>query len=82
MLDNKADYARRRGQIRDIVFRHIQFFPKQGSDLPPSLFIGYDDQHAIENVIFDGGSVDNKPLTAWPESTITTREARNIRFLD
>ena len=80
MPEDKSQYAGRRGRIRNVVFRDIHFLSSPGDRLPSSLFIGYDDDHAIENMSFERVSLDGKQLSHWPEGTVYTRYARNIRF--
>lgn len=76
---DKHRYAANRGSIRNVTFRNIQFF---ASELPPSIMIGYDDQHAIENVTFDGIYLNGRRISSWPADKLTTRHAKNIRFVE
>lgn len=77
---DKAEYAGKRGTIRNVVFRRIQFLSPPGGKLPSSLFIGYDDEHPVENVLFENISLDGQRLTRWPEGAVYTRHAKNVRF--
>ena len=77
---DKAEYAGKRGTIRNVVFRHIQFLSPPGGKLPSSLFIGYDDEHPVENVLFENISLDGQQLTRWPDGAVYTRHAKNVRF--
>ena len=78
---DKSRYASNRGHIRNVTFRNIQFFPSEGDTIPPSLFIGYDPEHTIENVTFDGIFLHGQQVKEWTEGAITTRHAENIRFV-
>ena len=77
---DKSTYASKRGAIRNVVFRNIHFLSPPEGKLPPSLFIGYDDDHAINNVSFDGIFLDGKKLSRWPDGAVYTRHAKNVRF--
>ncbi len=77
---DKSQYASKRGAIRNVVFRDIHFLKTPDGALPPSLFIGYDDDHAIENVSFEGIFLDGKKLPMWPDGAIYTRYAKDVRF--
>lgn len=79
---DKSQYVANRGHIRDVIFRNIQFFPTADETIPLSLFIGYDEDHAIENVRFDGVFVNGRRIEQWPEGTTRTRHVRNIYFVD
>lgn len=77
---NKSQYAKRRGKIRNVVFRDIHFLLPPDGRLPASLFIGYDEDHAIENVSFKRVFLDGKQLSHWPEGAVYTRDAKDVRF--
>jgi hypothetical protein len=78
--EDKSQYADRRGRIRNVTFRNIRFYPDADAELPPSLFIGYDSEHAVENVLFDGIFLNGRRLARWPQGAITTRYAKQIQF--
>lgn len=77
---DKARYASKRGVIRNVVFRDIHFLSPAGGKLPPSLFIGYDDDHAIDDVSFERIFLDGQRLSRWPDGAMYTRFAKNVRF--
>ena len=76
---DRTRYTARRGSIRNVTFRSTQFF---GEKLPSSLFIGYDQDHAIDNVTFDDVYFNGQRLPGWPESKVLTRNASNARIVE
>jgi hypothetical protein len=74
---DKDRFSIMRGGIRDVVFHRIQF---SGEELPPSLFIGFDAAHKIENVSLSEISVGGKPLPDWPRENVKLRHAENVHF--
>lgn len=75
---DKKLFAANRGGIRDVSFHRIQF---QSSTLPPSLFIGFDEHHRVEDVLLEGIFLGDQRLTNWPAGSVFQRQAENIRFV-
>jgi hypothetical protein len=66
-----------RGQIKNITFRNISV---EGEFFPPSLLLGYDDSHIINNVVFDDFKVYGKKLLNVQELKATVTFAKNVFF--
>ena len=61
-----------RGHIRNVTFKNVQAI----SATPPQLELkGYDPDHAINNITFDGVTINNQPLT---QSQIKSTFTKNI----
>jgi hypothetical protein len=66
-----------RGSVRDISFSNIQVTEaRHPLDI---IAIGYDDQYPVENVTFQGISVNGEPVKEWKRMRV--RNAKNIQFL-
>lgn len=73
----KAEYAKYRGQIRNITFRNIQIVEGR---YPYSLFIGYDNEHAIDGVVIENLQIGGKRITSADEFKLHSEFARNIQI--
>lgn len=63
-VEKHAEYSgglERRGRIHDITLRNIQI---HASRMPSSSFRGYDEEHAVSDVIIDGLFLNNKQITS------------------
>ncbi len=59
--------AIRRGQNHDIHFQNIQV---TASQMPPSLFSGFDEQHKSRNITIEGLFLNGKAIKAWETANI------------
>ena len=74
---NPSAYATNRGSIRNVSFKSIQVVESKSL---PIIVIGYDDQHCIENVTFQGITVNGQPVTKWPDDKLKLGHATHVRF--
>lgn len=74
----KEEHAKYRGQIKNVTFRNIQVL--EGT-YPFSIFIGYDDQHAIDGVTIENLQIYGKRIKCREELKLHTEFARNIHII-
>lgn len=55
----------RRGYIYDITLRNIRIFADR---MPPSIFRGYDDEHAVSNITVEGLFLGDRRITSLAEA--------------
>ena len=68
----------RRGYIYDITLRNIHI---QADRMPECLFRGYDEEHAVSNVLFDGLFLRDRRLTNLEDAQVRLGEhARDIKI--
>lgn len=72
----RGEHAKYRGQIKNITFRNIRVL--EGIN-PFSIFIGYDDRHAIDGVTIENLQIYGKKVNSLGELKLHTEFARNIR---
>jgi hypothetical protein len=77
ILDSQYSKDKEKGQIKNITFRNISV---EGEMFPPSLFLGYDNLHTIDKVIFENFRVFGKVITSAEELKATLKFAENISF--
>lgn len=77
ILDSQYSKDKEKGQIKNIVFRNIAV---EGDVFPPSLLLGYDDTHGIENVVFDAFRVYGKKISSAEDLKATLQFAKSITF--
>jgi len=82
LVDFKILYSqyskdKERGHINNIVFKNIDI---QGEFIPPSLFLGFDSAHRVENVIFKKFSIRGIPVQNLDELQAKTEFAENLIF--
>lgn len=67
-----------RGKINDIFFKNITF---TGSTSPKSILIGLDNQHLIQNIIFENVIINGKKITTIEECKLSMNQfTRNVVF--
>ncbi len=77
ILDSQYSKDKEKGQIRDITFRNITVT----EDIPlPSLFLGYDESHGIENIRFDNFRVNGKQINSAGDLDATLKFSKNVTF--
>lgn len=77
ILDSQYSKDKERGQIMDITFRNISV---EEDNPMPSMLLGYNDSHMINNVVFDNFRVNGKPLKGIEELGATIQFSKNITF--
>lgn len=73
--DYKADG---RGSIKNVVLKNIQI--TGGANLP-SVIEGFDDQHAVENVVFENLRILGKPIANAEQGGFTLTQTSGIQFI-
>jgi hypothetical protein len=75
----KSRYSRdaERGHIRNILFRNISV---EGTMIPPSLLLGFDAEHQVENVVFENFQVRGKKWTRLEDGQFKTEFATGMKF--
>ena len=73
----RAKHAAHRGHVRGIVFRDVRVVD---GPLPFSILSGYDPQHAIEDVVFEGLAYLGRPIASPEEGRFFVENARGVRF--
>ena len=66
-----------RGHIKNITFRNIAV---EGEFIPPSLFLGYDNSHIVDNVVFDNFRIHGKKAENSGDLNSTVKFAEHISF--
>jgi hypothetical protein len=74
---DRAKHAPYRGHVRGIVFRDVRVVD---GPFPFSILSGYDAQHAVEDVTFEGLSYLGRPITSAAEGRFFVENARGVRF--
>jgi len=77
ILNSQYSKDKERGQIKNITFSNISV---EGDIFPPSLLLGYDETHGIENVVFDNFRVYGKKLDSEHALKATVQYAKKINF--
>lgn len=73
----EAAHASSRGHIRNIRFRNIAVTDGQ---FPYSILYGYDGQHQVENVQFEGLTIQGKRIRSAQEGHFSVENATGIRW--
>jgi len=47
-----------------------------------SFLIGYDDNHAVEDVVIEGLTIGGKPVVSADEGKFVLKHAKQIRFVE
>ena len=77
ILDSRYSKDKKKGQIKDITFRNISV----DADIPiPSLFLGFNESHSIENVVFDNFKVNGRKITGIADLKATLQYSNRITF--
>jgi hypothetical protein len=77
ILDSRYSKDKEKGQIKDITFRNIAV----DADIPiPSLFLGYNESHLIDNVVFENFRVNGRQITSNEDLKATLQFAERIIF--
>jgi hypothetical protein len=77
ILDSQYSKDKERGQIKDITFRNISV----DADIPiPSLFLGYNESHLIDNVVFENFRVNGQKIKGIEVLKATLKYSKNITF--
>jgi len=74
--EKKAFHAAYRGHIKNIVFKNIQVVDGL---FPFSVFYGFDDMHAVENVSIENLTVHGKKITVAADAKLYTENTANIK---
>jgi len=77
ILDSRYSKDKEKGHISNITFRNISI--EENNPLP-SMLLGYNDSHMINNVVFDNFMVNGKPLKSIGDLNATLQFAKNITF--
>ena len=73
----EAAHAGSRGHIRNILFRNVAVTDGQ---FPYSILFGYDAQHPVENVRFEGFTIHGRPIRSAKEGHVSVENATGIRW--
>ena len=73
----RREHAPFRGHIRDVVFKDIHVV---GGPHPRSLLHGWDAEHAVENIVFDGLWIHDKKITSAPMGNFSLEHANHVTF--
>jgi hypothetical protein len=77
ILDSQYSKDKDKGQIKDITFRNISI----EEDIPlPSMLLGYDESHTIENVVFENFRENGRLLKSIEDLRATIQFSKNISF--
>ncbi len=77
ILDSRYSKDKEKGQIRDITFRNISV----NTDIPiPSLLLGYNESHLIDNVVFENFRVNGRQIMSKEDLKATLQFAERITF--
>jgi hypothetical protein len=77
IIDSQYSKDKEKGQIRDITFRNISV----DTDIKlPSLILGYNESHTIENVEFDNFRVNGLPIKSIADLNATLQYSKRITF--
>jgi Glycosyl hydrolases family 28 len=74
---DRAAHAPYRGHVRGVVFRNVRVVD---GCFPFSILSGYDDEHAVEDVTFEGLSYLGRPILGAEEGRFFVEHARGVRF--
>ncbi len=66
-----------RGHIKNITFRNIAYV---GERFPPSIIRGFDDDHLVENVVFENVTIQGKHIDSLEAGKFDTSHCRDIIF--
>lgn len=82
VMKSVFNYDKERGQIRNITFRniHVTAMP-MNAGYSTSLIGGWDEQHTVQDVIFDRFYMNDRLVQSVDELDIHTRHAHGIRFV-
>jgi polygalacturonase len=75
---DRAAHAPYRGHVRGVVFRNVRVVE---GPFPFSILSGYDDDHAVEDVVFEGLSYLGRPILSAEEGRFFVENARGVRFV-
>ena len=80
-IQKHAEYSgglERRGYIFDIKLRNIRIHADR---MPPSSFDGYDEEHAVSDIMVDGLFLGNRQITNLEEARFRLgKHTRNIKI--
>jgi len=77
ILDSQYSKDKEKGQIRDITFRNISI---EADILPPSLLLGFNESHTIDNIVFENFRVNGRRITGIEDLNATLQYSGNITF--
>ena len=77
ILDSQYSKDKEKGQIKDITFRNISI---DEETLLPSMFLGYNDSHTIDNVLFDNFRINGRQLKGIEDLNATLQFSNRILF--
>jgi len=77
ILDSRYSKDKEKGHIRNITFRNISV---EGDFFPPSILSGFDEQHLVENVVFENFSIHGKKVTSVADLNAETKLVEGIIF--
>ncbi len=75
--EQKPALSKLRGHIKNVVIRNLHVV--EGS-LPYSVIAGFDDDHAVENVVIEGLEYQGRPIRNAEDCKLTTQYARGVTF--
>ncbi len=73
----RSRHAAFRGRIEGVVFRGLHV---AAAELPPSLFRGYDTDHAVRDILLQDVTAAGRPVTAPETARFRMGHAHGIRF--
>lgn len=77
ILFSQYSKDKERGHIKNITFMNISV---EGDFIPPSLLLGFDDSHIIDNVVFDNFRIHGKKVENINELNPTVKFTNGISF--
>jgi hypothetical protein len=77
ILDSRYSKDKIKGHILNVTFRNISV---EGDFFPPSILSGYNDQHRIENIVFEDFIVQGNKITSAAGLKAETEFASGIIF--
>jgi hypothetical protein len=76
--DELAQYAAKRGRIRNVVFKDIVV---TGTKPPKSFLIGYDDgEHSVQNVVLENLCINGVHVDNADEANMKIEKAKHVLF--
>jgi len=75
--EQRAEHASSRGHIRAIVFKDIRVV---AGPRPHSILYGWDAEHAVENITFDGLWIHGKKISSAERGKFALENTRNVMF--
>jgi hypothetical protein len=76
--ERKAQYAAKRGRIRDVVFRNVSVVD---GPVPFSIVAGYDEAHAVDGVRIEKLSIHGRPVESAEDGRFWVEQARGVTFV-